>query len=278
MFLAQDINNKKVVVRTGEHRSLNMLYGGYEGKFFKVPKLIFLDKEFTYEIEEYIDGKLLADTIEQPTAKNFLDKKLQEKLIKAHFEFQSVCGPMTLERKWNKREKLDKHFEKSKSLILQRDQVKEIIYGFNYEEFWSARYPAKWKFSIDNLILIPNDKIGMIDLARTGLYFWGYDLGWIFWPLWFQMENKQYKKAKKHFKALRKFFDRAYKFAPDFEKRQKDKFYKKCWLLVFERLVGSFYDIAEKISHAKNVYENEERKKLFLGFLNELMEYTLKKI
>lgn len=278
VFLAEDINGKKVVVRTGEHRSLNFLYNGYKGKYFQIPKLVYLDQEFPYEIEEYLEGKLLYDIARPPKAKKFLDQDLQEKLLKAYFEFQELGPHLHLEKIWKKKEKLGTHFEKSKGLIIEKEKAKEIIYNDDYDEFWQVKYPGKWKFSLDNLILTKDKKIGFIDLPRVGLYYWGHDLGWLFWPMWFGFENNQLKKAKKHAKALQKFFELAYEYAPAHDKMNKEKFYKRCWLIVFERIIGAFFDVAEKIPHAKNIYEDPKRKELFIKFLNDLLEITLKKI
>lgn len=267
--------NKKVVLRVGEHRPMNFFKNGYRGKFLVIPKSYLINKIENYEIEEYISGKMICEITKIKADRLYQGKNLHL-LINAHWEFQKIAKQINF-NKFNRKEKLEFFYQKGKKINNYKAQADEIIQCKRYNYFWGQLYPAKWKFAPDNLILTFDNKIGFIDLAGIRKAYWGYDLGWLIWPHWFLFSNSQYRKINEHIKYLDNFFRIVYQLAPNREKKDS-KFLEKCWLIIFERLIGSFYDVAEGISHAKKNLHDAKRRKLFIKFINGLLKECLNKI
>ena len=143
------------------------------------------------------------------------------------------------------------------------------------EFFKDNNYACKWKFSADNLIITPENKLAFIDLNKVGKRFWGYDLGWVFWPAWFSFSLAEFKKTKIHFKYLEEFFRRVDKQKP---KNTKIDVIYNGYLITLERIIGGLYDVVENISHAKKITKSKSKRKAFITFLNELLELTLDKV
>ena len=104
---------------------------------------------------------------------------------------------------------------------------------------------------------------------------WGYDLGWIFWPGWFHLSIQEYKKANEHFEYLEKLFKKIKKSAP---KNIKIDIIYNGYLLIFERVIGTLFDLSVQISHAKKVNKMKNKKKEFIKFLNTLLDLTIEKL
>jgi len=271
---------KKIVLRVGEHRPVVFFKKGYIGKNLIIPQNYFLNIKEKYEIEEYLNGELLSDLFKKPAYnKLFLNNFWLEKLIKAHWEFQKITKNIKLKNKIKKREQIFKYFKIAKRNIINKELIsscEEKINNKKYLYFWNTPFPFKWKYSQDNLIATPDKKIGYIDLCGVGKRYWGYDLGWMFWPQWFYFSESNYGKVKEHFKYLVKFFQLVYKYAPEKERKNVKKFNEKCQLVLFERIIGGIYDISANISHTKKM--SSKKKKLMLKFLNKLLKINLDNI
>ncbi|MBU1036936.1 hypothetical protein KKF32_02785 [Patescibacteria group bacterium] len=271
--------NKKVVLRVGEHRLDNFFPQGYLGKNFIIPEVYLINHQENYEIEEYLPGKLFCNLLAKPKYnKLIINDQWLKRLIKAHWEFQKIVESKHLPIKYQKKDKILKFYGYAKKSIssTERIVVEKIINGKQYNFFWQKIYPCKWKYSHDNLLAMPKSKVGLIDLAGVGRRVWGYDLGWLFWPQWFNFSKSDYLKFKEHFEYLQKFFNLVYVHAPVKEKKQPKLFYQKCHLVLLERIIGAMYDLNAKISHTRKVKSGQ--KSMMMKFLKGLLTLTLAKI
>jgi len=48
--------------------------------------------------------------------------------------------------------------------------------------------------------------------------------------------------------------------------------------LIFERVIGTLFDLSVQISHAKKVNKMKNKKKEFIKFLNTLLDLTIEKL
>jgi len=271
-------DNKKKVLRVGEHRTKNFFYRGYHGKSLIIPKIykINTEKNNPYEIEEFIPGKLIHQKFKVTLADSLIPDKYIDLMIKSFWEFQKVAQKQRIPRHkvWN--EKIKKHYNYATVLIDNPDRVTELLNKPKIKKFFqNNKYLCKWKFSIDNLIVTDDNKLGFIDLARVSKSFWGYDLGWIFWPSWFHLTINEYKKANKHFKYLEKLFKKINKLSP--KSNRVDIIYSG-YLLILERIIGTFFDLSAQISHAQKINSQNKKRKAYIKFLNELLILTIDKI
>lgn len=278
--LVKNARRQKLILRIGEIRTENFWPRGYQGKYFVAPRLYKTARleKVVYEIEEYLPGWLLSDILPKPRAAKVLPQDILKKLILAHWEFQSSVASTQSSVNWS-RKNLEKFYHSAKK-FLEPDlntKIKKIIYGRGYQKYWQAKYPCKWKFSIDNLILMPDGRIGFIDLARVGKRFWGYDLGWLFWPAWHHFRNSDFKNSRKHIQHLHKIFKLVYKLAPAREKRRRD-FYKRCWLIVLERCLGALYDIDQQTAHIVKNLSSINRQKSYRNFVLGVLVLGLENI
>lgn len=271
--------NKKVVVRVGEHRTKNFFPKGFKGKYFVVPKIYVWNDKENYEIEQFLPGTLFSDLLPKPKYnKLIVSEKWLKIIINAHWEFQNVAKKIKLPEKIDFKDKLIKYHRFAEKLIplKNRQRVRQIVLGRNYKDFWTKAYPSKWKFAPDNLLALPKDKIGFVDLARVGKRHWGYDLGWLFWPQWFHFSKSDFLKVDEHFEHLIKYFNVLLITAPIKERKNQQDFYQKCYLILFERIIGALYDIQAKISHTLKM--SRQQKKQMSNFLVRLLNLTLAKI
>lgn len=279
VVLVKDAQDQKLILRIGETRAKNFWPQGYPGKYFVVPRLFKTARvgKIIYEMEEYLPGRLLADILPRLRAKQILPADILKRLILAHWEFQRKVKSIKLQVAWT-RKNLEKFYQKTKKFLAAdiNQKARNIIYGREYRKYWQAHYPCKWKFSVDNLILMSDRRIGLIDLARVGKRFWGYDLGWLFWPAWHHFRSTDFKNPKKHIQHLHKIFKLVYKLAPAKEQARKD-FYKRCWLIVLERCLGALYDVANQTAHVKRNLKSKIIQKEFKNFVLELLNFILAK-
>lgn len=197
--------NKKIVLRIGERRPINFFRDGYRGKYFVVPRLYLSSCKYNYEIEEYLAGKLFCDLLAKPKYNKIaFDNRWLATLIKAHWEFQVVVKNTRINKIVSSRKKAGKFLKPALAEIKNqnKEKVKFIINSDKYDFFWQKLYPCKWKYSADNLLAMPNKKIGFIDLAGISMRHWGYDLGWLIWPQWFAFSQDDYKQVEKHWQYL----------------------------------------------------------------------------
>ncbi|MEK7167361.1 MAG: hypothetical protein AAB732_03030 [Patescibacteria group bacterium] len=244
--LCENKNGKKLILRIGEMRPLNFFPNGFKGQHFIIPKIYERQEDkIPYEIEEYLQGKLVSDLDKQQSVTGKIDSQIIKKLLAAFWEFQRVARNINLEQKFEK-EKILKHFDKAKSLLDNPQIIQKLIE--QYGNFWNASYPSKWKFATDNLIIIPDGRIGFIDNVGAGLRYFGYDLGWLLWPRWVEMETKRFDDVKDHLQYLEQFMKQIRNTAPS-QMEFKNFDNKKFWLVIFERLIGNIYDVACNTRH-----------------------------
>lgn len=257
------------ILRIGERRPKNFFPHGYRGHSLIVPRLYAFRQKPPYELEEYLPGRLLAEVIGQPSARRLVPARWLARLMQGHWEFQTIAKNINgLPVAWSRHNNLEKYLQSAQPLLGGLlPAVKKIVARTPYQFFWRTAFPCKWKYAADNLIAMRGGKLGLIDNARIGLRYWGYDLGWIVWPRWFVLPDGELKKADQQWRFLEEFFQLAWRTAPQKEKKDKERFELKCALILFERLLGALYDIQENIPHAKKHIGTGARRRLFIRFL-----------
>ena len=283
VVLVEDAMGRQLVLRIGEHRTLGFFHGGYRGKYFVIPKLYKVSNDFDvpYEIEEHLPGKLLCEIAPIILVSQIFPQEILIKLVQAFWEFQVVTEKLTfLKASWSKKDHLLKFFQKAQNLLNKETlkSVETIIQGEQWDEFWKPGYPCKWKYSADNLIYMPNGRLGLIDLAKVSKRFWGYDLGWIFWPCWHHFRDEDYQKATEHFSHLSSFFDLVYSEAPQRFKEEKESFFTRCHIIVLERCIGALYDIVVKKGHIASNLKTERQRLAYVLFVKNILKRTLQKL
>ncbi|MBU0707928.1 hypothetical protein KKG41_06170, partial [Patescibacteria group bacterium] len=262
--------------RIGETRPGCFYLNGHKGEHFVVPKIIERsDQGSIYEIEEYLAGPTLWDKYGQE-GEFVLSDKLWDLLLSAFWEFQTVTSQLPLEKKYSIKN-IIKHFEKAKKIIPDHHVVLEFI--SKHEAEWSSSFPSKWKFALDNLILTKDNKVGLIDNVNVGLRFLSYDIGWIIWPGWVHMSTEQYDSSIKEYISYLDLIEKKFYITcpQDFQYIQHVK--KYYWLSIFERIIGSLYDVVNQTKHLKSagIIKGSQREKLHVQFLLKLLGIVLKR-
>lgn len=276
--LCQTKDGNKVILRIGEIRPLVFFPEGFRGKHFVVPKVYERqESKIPYEIVEYLKGDLVIDIDKKQSTTGKIDPQVLEKLLAAFWEFQYAARNIKLEQKFDK-SKILKHFEKAKPLLENPQTIQRHI--DQYESFWKGAYPSKWKFSTDNLIVVPDSRIGFIDNAGVGLRYFGYDLGWLLWPRWVEMETERFDDIDEHFQYLEQFMEQVHNMDP--KKEEIEDFERNFWLVIFERLIGGIYDVARNVRHLDDwgmgKDGDEKRKEKHLAFLKGLLARVVKEL
>lgn len=277
--LCKTKEGKKIILRVGEVRTQGFFPEGFTGKYLRIPKIFERHLgDIPYELEEYLKGPHVGELDRVSQRQGRISDKLLDKLIAAFWEFQQVGQKVSLEKKF-KKEKLFNYFNKAKKLIKNSDNVYKVI--IDNENFWGGAHPAKWKYSLDNLIMTPDQKIGFIDNAGVGLRYFGYDLGWLIWPQWFYIETDHYSAVNKHVKYLEHFIVKVVKTAPSNFTKQKN-LEKYCWLVIFERLVGALFDMVNQTIHLSHWGMGPDdppaRQEKHVRFLNKLLKVVIEKL
>ncbi|MFH1430822.1 MAG: hypothetical protein ABIG71_04910 [Candidatus Uhrbacteria bacterium] len=264
------------ILRIGEHRPPAFFPSGYDGKHIVVPRLLETSDDPCYEIEALLPGLLLSEIDPAPTADSILRPDLLTKCIEGFWEIGSVFAKApNLERRWNIKEKLGKHLIVARTLLTTDEQIALDALLTSTKKFWSSRAPAKWKYSADNILLLPDGRLGLVDLAQVGTYLWGYDLGWIVWPRWLHLPLEVWQNPQPHFDALERFIEEVIALAPS-HKQKHAPVLRRCILLVLlERVIGSFYDVVNNTSHTHDPLENEQRRDAHIHFLHALLYWIL---
>lgn len=283
VVLVEDEMGRRLVLRIGEHRTPGFLHQGYIGDHFVVPGLVKMvtETQVPYEIEEYLPGRLLFETVPTPTAAQLFPDVIVRKLVQAHWEFQDVArGFRVLEPSWHKQRDLVKFYEKALRYLPRgtKARINAIVNDDVRNDFWQSEYPCKWKYSADNLILMPDGKLGFIDLVKVSKRYWGYDLGWVFWPRWHHFHDEEFGEAAEHFVHLRSFFRLVFEEAPEREKKDRILFFTRCWLIVFERCLGALYDMAIQTGHIKTNIGTGRRAEAYTKFVQNILQLTLEEL
>ncbi|MFH1281205.1 MAG: hypothetical protein ABIH91_00605 [Candidatus Omnitrophota bacterium] len=274
-----DWQGRKVVVRVGECRPKNFFPQGFRGRHMVIPRVYLINTRIPYEIEEYLKGPMFCEIFKKPGYnKLFINNNWLKKIIQAHWEFQKVAAAVKLPLKIKKISDLNKFFCYAGKLIPSsgHDQIRKIFEEKCYKIFWQTPYPSKWKYSRDNLLALPDYRVGLIDLMNVGRRHWGYDLGWLFWAQWFDFKISDYQKSVAHYKHLEYLFSLVWQYAPSKEKKDKPLFDWRCRLVIFERIIGGLYDLGASISHTRKMTQGQKR--AMAKFLNQLLEINLNNI
>lgn len=237
-------NGERVILRIGERRPDWLFPQGFTGETIRFPRQLHAGgTAIPYEIEEWIEGNMLYVGQEEWGQRGQLSPEMQDKLLAAFWESQTILKDFPLEQLFNT-DRLRAFFTNAGELV--PSEAKAII--DDNEEFWNGSYPAKWKFASDNLIIDTNGKIVLIDNVKVGARYFGYDLGWVIWPRWIEMATENFSDVDGQLAYLdalkQKLIDSkpAGADAPSDLSRAFD-------LMLFERLIGSLFDVQQHTRH-----------------------------
>jgi len=276
--LCKTVEGKLVILRVGEIHPKTFFPDGYVGKNLVIPKLYESnDKNIIYEIEEALSGKMICDVDMKNHLTGKIDEKILRKLFAAFWEFQIIARNVKLKQKGNKNN-LFEHLKLAEPLLQSSARIKKIINDNN--DFWKDLYPSKWKFATDNLLILPNNKIGFIDNVNVGLRYFAYDLGWLIWPRWVEMKTVKFDQVDEQLIYLKKFLSLVKKTKP--KQIKISNLEKKFWLMIMHRLIGAIADVARNVRHLAdwNMGDGGSKKRTekHLKFLNALLEEVIKKV
>lgn len=263
------------VLRIGERRPEHFFPNGYRGARIVIPRLIESSASPLFEVEELLPGTLIVDHDPHPTATHIVRPDLLDLLIDGAWEVLEAFATQPLIAQWDREAKLEKHLRVARRLLSDVEQRRIDAVLAASAEFWQPTHPAKWKYAVDNTIRMPDGQLGLIDLARVGMYFWGYDLGWIVWPRWFHLPTTVLREPTPHLLALEDFVTRVVARAPTRERQHEGALRSRMHLVLLERTIGTWYDVAERIPHTRRMTDNPERQAAFTDFLHALTAWVL---
>lgn len=177
----------------------------------------------------------------------------------------------------NVQKKIDKHLTKARILMKDFEGVNAIV--AQYADFWSDQYPSKWKFAADNLILDAEGRVTFIDNTGVAKRHFGYDFGWTIWPRWVRMSIEALDDVPAHLRYLAEYRQRIVNLKLTNVEILEPKFF---WLMVLERTIGAFYDIANETPHL-NQWQSmpgdpAKRREAHVKFLNALQLEVLTRL
>jgi hypothetical protein len=199
------------------------------------------------------------------------------KLVDAFWEFQFIARDVGLQKKGDI-EAVKKHLASARVLMHNPERIELII--DTYFEYWNEGHPSKWKFATDNLIMLSNGSIGLIDNANVGLRNFGYDLGWLIWPRWVEMDTDQYEDIDGHMRYLDGFLLKVNDAKPN--RVTVEDLDRKFWLMILQRVVGALFDVINNTRHLKEwnlgAEGDAQRTKMHVHFLNRLLDEVVNRI
>ena len=267
--LVKDAEGTVLVLRTGEVRTEGVFEDGFVGATLVVPKRITWSADPAWELEEYLDApELIALT-------DVHQSEVEERMVKGFWEMQQAWSDVGLPPA---EQKAIEHAKGALELLTPQEKMRVLAAARKYETFLRGQYPSKWKYSKDNLLWLPNGKLGLIDLPRMGLRHWGYDLGWIYWPEWYTMTPEAWSDVDGYIKRLEKLFALVEAHKPEEVEIGSLVVERMLWLGCLTRIIGGFYDVAQNISHAQEIVADEKRREAFLAFLHGLLDHALNKV
>lgn len=267
VVLGESPEHVRVIVRIGEVRDPKIFPNGFRGATIVVPRLLDHGRVdgTPYEIEEYIEGQMVAT----------MDSDPLELLLSAFWEFQ-VAGRAQPLQDQTDMTRMQKFLDVARPLLPDPSRVQEVF--DTYRDFWSGQYPSKWKFARDNLILTSDRHITLIDNARMGLRWFGYDLGWLIWPRWVATQQPDVAREEMYLADMRerwKALKPATVEAPEELGRVFD-------LVVWSRAIGALYDVVNQTDHLKHARltfdVDPERTKTHVAFLQELLSRVMTRL
>ena len=234
----EDADGRRVILRMGERRPDCFFPEGFVGQTLHIPRQFHSGgTRIPFEIEEWIEGKKIWELEREWSRRGQISPTMRDKLIAVFWEFQRIGVQLPLEQLFTI-EKIQFFAREAGELLPTR--AHELIKA--HKAFWSGSYPAKWKFATDNLILEANGRIALIDNVKVGARYFGYDLGFLIWPRWFEMGSVEGEAFEAHVRYLDEF-QRVWIAVAPLDVRRPDNLEEAFTLMLFERLVGSLYDV-----------------------------------
>lgn len=270
--LVKDSEGQAWVLRSGERRDPALFPEGFVGEHFVIPAMHKTSEEPMYELEEFLHGDLVMDVDEAPNTA-FPNADVLKRIFGAFWEWQEMGNRAPLKPQ-------ETHFDKhlhSALVRISEDCQRSVLTAIDRNRlfFDDLTHPSKWKFADDNLVLMEGGRIGFIDNARMGLRFWGYDMGWVYWPRWFRLSEDAWQNPASYIASLQVFFDAWYASKPANVVLDRATFDLWVHLGLLTRLVGALYDVEERISHAERWLNTEEKRLLFTSFITDLLDWNL---
>lgn len=270
------MQGQRVILRIGEIRAKGFAESGYSGKNLIIPKILHQETdESVYEIEEYFEAPKIFELNQLNQGKGIIKPEILELLFKAFWEFQKLGMTLPLEPQPSK---IREHYEKARILLTDPQAVLDVVEA--NQDYWNGAFPSKWKFAMDNLLYTNDNRIVFIDNAKPGLRPFGYDLGWIIWPLWVEMDLS-WMDAQRQMDYLEVFFETFAKTKPQTFKVETNP-EVGFWLTVFERIVGALFDLENDTRHLVNWNLNKSgdpiKRRAHAEFLNKLMQLVMQKV
>lgn len=242
---ARTETGERVIVRLGERRPSWLFPEGFVGTSIRIPRLIASGGDrIPFEIEEAIEGTMMVDLDRATESLGQLSDTTLKKLAAAFWEFQHIGAELPLEPVYS----VEKQVERFATALDQptQDIIRPIIE--KHRSSLEAQYPSKWKFATDNLILDADGRVAFIDNVKMGKRFFGYDIGWIIWPSWLHMNEAAWADVDRHAAYLDRVKTFFFGNIPA-NIEHPDNLDTAFNLIVFERLVGSLFDISNQTKH-----------------------------
>lgn len=237
-------SGERVILRIGERRPDWLFPQGFVGQTIRLPRQLHAGgTAIPYEIEEWIDGEMIFESQKEWGERGQLSPEIQDRLLAAFWEFQTVINHFPLEQLFNI-DRLRAFLANAGDLVPA--EAKAVI--DNNEEFWNGAYPAKWKYATDNLITDADGKIVLIDNVKVGARYFAYDLGWVIWPRWIEMATENFTDVDGQLAYLDNFKQKLIDSKPANANAPTD-IGRAFDLMLFERLIGSLFDVHQQTRH-----------------------------
>lgn len=236
-----------VILRLGERRPDWFFTDGFVGETLRIPRQFHAGGDrVPYEIEEHVTGPKICDVEHEWNKRGQISPVTQDRLIAVFWEFQNVVSSFPLEQLFYT-DRLQTLFHEAGDLV--PPEANELIK--KYTSFWNGSFPAKWKFATDNLIIDENDKVVFIDNVKIGARYFGYDLGWLIWPRWVEMDTSAFHDVDQQIKYLDAFKNKLITSIPS-NAVVPENIDQAFDLMLFERLIGSLFDVRRQARHFTN--------------------------
>ncbi|OGL71254.1 hypothetical protein A3C17_03840 [Candidatus Uhrbacteria bacterium RIFCSPHIGHO2_02_FULL_53_13] len=273
--LVKDVRGQRWVLRSGERRNPSLFPNGFVGEHVVIPTIHITSAAPVYELEQYLEGDLAVDSDRMPNAP-FPQIEILDLMFLAFWEWQKIGNLAPLQ---SQESHAETHLQLA-LLLISDDRQKSVKAAIDcYRAFFDdVSYPAKWKYSDDNLLLMADGKLGFIDNARMGLRFWGYDIGWIYWPRWFRMGQEAWGTPDTYIARFERFLSDWYASKPSDIALDRTTFDQRVHLGLLTRIVGALFDVHKRISHAEHWLDTHERRSRFLSWTTALLDWNLKKL
>ncbi|MBP7005851.1 hypothetical protein KBB27_01880 [Patescibacteria group bacterium] len=266
-----------VILRLGERRPNWFFTDGFVGKTLRIPRQFHAGGDrVPYEIEEHVTGPKICDVEHDWNKRGQISPVMQDRLIAVFWEFQSLASPLPLEQLFYI-DRLQTFFHEAGDLV--PPEAGELIK--KYTSFWNGSFPAKWKFATDNLIVDENDKVVFIDNVKIGTRYFGYDLGWLIWPRWVEMDTSAFTDIDGQVRYLDTFKQKLVaSIPPNIHLPQNiDQAFD---LMLFERLIASLFDVQRQARHFTNSGmmgdAGLERRMAHTVFVQNLLTIVMKRL